>query len=115
MSLLDDNILDTSDICTKEHMCLGGWVELDNIYIRNISVINKYFDMNMLKKHSRLYGWNEKHDEVGVVEGRHRFDTSKIQKSKIANYINNILLGMIKNDISEEYLKDYFSKFLKPA
>lgn len=127
MSLLDDNILDTSDICTKEHMCLGGWVKLDvPIYIKNISVINKYFDINMLKKHSRLYGWKEKHDEVDVTEGRHRFDTCKIQKSKIANYINNILLGMIKNDISNEsneylknesneYLKDYFSKFLKPV
>lgn len=116
MSLLDDNILDVSDICTKEYMCLGGWVKLDvPIYIKNISVINKYFDMNMLKKHSRLYGWKEKHDEVDVTEGRHRFDTSKIQKSKIASYINNILCGMIKNDISNEYLKDYFSKFLKPV
>lgn len=116
MSLLDDNILDVSDICTKEHLCLGGWVELDNpILIKNISVINKYFDMNMLKKHSRLYGWKEKHDEVAVAEGRHRFDTHKTQKSKITSYINNILLGMIKNDISEEYLKDYFSKFLKPT
>ena len=53
MSLLDDNILDVSDICIKERLCLGGCVKLDTIYVRDISVINKYFDMNMLKKYMK--------------------------------------------------------------